>query len=89
MAYFWLALCSLHFVNQANQRDDITDRYGLKRDEKNTVRALCCANCDLMQQEKEIVSREQEKAALVAEQPAPVAAMSYGGADEEKTSVKE
>lgn len=73
-----MAFCSLHFIMQAQQREEVTTRYGLKTDIKNQVRALCCANCDLLQQNKEIVSREEEKRALISEQPTPVRGMSYG-----------
>jgi hypothetical protein len=84
----WMAFCSLHFVMQAKQREEITTRYGLETDDENQVHALCCANCDLMQQEKELVYREEEKKkGFVAEQPAPVAGMAYGS--DEKDSVKE
>ena len=78
MSYMWMALCSLHFVMQAKQREEITTRYGLRTDDKNQVRALCCANCDLMQQEKELVYREEERKGLVGEQPGAVEGMRYG-----------
>lgn len=66
----------LHFVKQAETRKEVTDRYGLKADEKNQVRALCCINCDLLQQDKEIVAREKER--LVMDQPKKEDGMAYG-----------
>ena len=91
MNWFWMACCSVQFLSQAIQRQEIEQRYGLKADStsKNQVRAFCCINCDLLQQDKEIVSREAERKALVLEQPAPVSTMAYGGDEKDnKESIK-
>jgi ATP-dependent RNA circularization protein (DNA/RNA ligase family) len=63
---------------QAKQREAIIDRYGLKPDAKSHVRAFCCVNCDLMQQEKEILTREKE--GLVMKEPQKEEGMAYGSA---------
>lgn len=83
MKWFWLSCCGIHFLSQATQRQEIEQRYGLKADStrKNQLRAFCCLNCDLLQQDKEIVSREAEKEALVSVQPAAFSTMAYGGGE--------
>ena len=89
MSWFWMSCCSLQFIMQAQQREEVTNRYGLKSDGKNHIRAFCCINCDLLQQDKEVASREEERKGLVSEQPKPTAGMAYGSdeGEEKKESV--
>ena len=79
MSHFWLFSCWLHCTKQGELRDQISERYGLENNPgKNQARALCCVNCDLMAQEKEVVAREKER--LVMNQPRKEENMAYGPA---------
>ena len=74
---------------QAQQREEVTKKYGLKGDGKNHIRAFCCINCDLLQQDKEVESRDAERKGLVSDQPKPVQGMAYGSDDNKEEEKKE
>jgi hypothetical protein len=69
---------SAQFIQQAAQRTEIRQRYGIEGSSWGDCwRALCCSNSDLLQQDNEVRIRENERQAFVSQQPGMNSRMTY------------
>jgi len=79
--WYCLAHCGLFWVLQMINRGDIRSKYHLDGSTAgDCLRSYCCACCTLIQEEKEVVARQKEQAALGAQGYKPVGQqMQYPG----------